>query len=164
MRLHLLLLALALGCATEDAKTDDTSSNGGSGDGDGGSVLSQVAGMVTEMAEMSAKIAAQQATIAQLEMQVAETLRWETMEYTCAATSPEDPSDDIWWETVDSTIDAPEVLHISTSSTGTENWSTYFDTGNSDATASDVTGLTVECRLYSSGEAKKYRITLGYER
>lgn len=79
MRLHLLLLALALGCATED----DTSSN--DGDGDGGSVLSQVAEMATEMAEMSAKVAAQQATIAQLEMQMAETLRWETFEHTCVA-------------------------------------------------------------------------------
>ena len=51
MRLHLVLLALTLGCATEDSKTDDTSSNGS--DEDGGNLLSQVAEMATEMAEMS---------------------------------------------------------------------------------------------------------------
>jgi len=33
MRLHPVLLPLALGCATEDSKTEDTSGNGG---GDGG--------------------------------------------------------------------------------------------------------------------------------
>jgi hypothetical protein len=86
MRLHLVLLALALGCATEDSKTDDTSSNGSGDEGeDMGNLLSQVAEMATEMAEMSAKIAAQQATIAQLEMQMSQTLRWETVEHTCSA-------------------------------------------------------------------------------
>lgn len=100
MRLQPFLLALALGCAAEDSKTNDTSSNGfgdssgdegiaeagASGDAseDMGNLLSQVEGLVTEMAEMSAKIAAQQATIAQLEMQMSQTLRWETFEHTCA--------------------------------------------------------------------------------
>jgi len=88
MRLHLVLLALALGCATEDWKTDDTSGIGsGSGDEseDMGNLLTQVADMVTEMAELSATIAAQQAVIVQLELEMAETLRWETVEYTCVA-------------------------------------------------------------------------------
>ena len=101
MRLHLVLLALTLGCATEDPKTDDTSSNGvgdgsgeenGSGDDeseDMGNLLSQVADMATEIAEMSAKIAAQQATIVQLELEMSETLRWEMVEYTCAGSDDE---------------------------------------------------------------------------
>ena len=86
MRLQPFLLALVLGCAAEDTKTDDTSSNGG-GSGneseDMGNLLNQVAEMATEMAEMSTKVAAQQATIAQLEMQMSQTLRWETVEYQC---------------------------------------------------------------------------------
>jgi hypothetical protein len=164
--------ALALGCATED----DTSSNGGdgdggsAGDGDGGSgdesedmgnLLSQVAGMVTEMAEMSAKIAAQQATIAQLEMQMAETLRWETWEHTCAASDP-DGADNRWYEVVDSTVDVPEVLHIVWKYEESESWTTGFES-NLHGAAVRSSGLSVTCRSGYSG-AFEYRITLGYER
>jgi hypothetical protein len=86
MRLHLVLLALALGCATEDSKTDDTSGSGsGEESEDMGNLLTQVVDMATEMAELSATIAAQQAVIVQLEMEMAETLRWEVFEHTCVA-------------------------------------------------------------------------------
>ena len=165
MRLHLVLLALTLGCATEDSKTDDTSSNGSGDEGeDMGNLLSQVADMATEMAEMSAKIAAQQATIAQLELEMSETLRWETVEYTCAASNPEDPDDSTWWEIVDSTVDVPEVLHLAWDYTSSDNgWDTRYYSGSPNASV-DHQGLEVECASFSSGSARKYRITLGYER
>ena len=164
MRLQPFLLALALGCAAEDSKTDDTSSNGfgdGSGDegADMGNLLSQVAEMATEMAEMSAKIAAQQATIAQLEMQMSETLRWETFEHTCAA----DGGGTTWYETVDSTVAVPEVLHVAWK-WGDGDWSTRFESDNQGSTVSTSDGLEAQCRESSDGSALRYQITLGYVR
>ena len=157
MRLHLVLLALALGCATEDSKTDDTSSNG-SGE-DGGNLLSQVADMATQMAEMSAKVAAQQATIAQLEMQMSQTLRWETFEHTCAV----DGGGSYWYETVDSTVAVPEVLHVAWND-GDGDWSTYFEADYRGARVSTSDGLEAKCLESSTGSAMKYQITLGYVR
>jgi len=145
MRLHLVLLALALGCATEDSKTDDTSSNGsgenGSGDdGDGG-----LASLISDVAEMSAKIAAQQATIAQLEMQMSQTLRWETFEHTCAA--------DDYKESTGVTADGA----VTATAYGVYSWGFYLSDSSPDFRDGEV---TIDCY----GVDAVYAVKVGYER
>jgi hypothetical protein len=158
MRLHLVLLALALGCATEDSKTDDTSSNGGgdgsgedgSGDdGDGG-----LASLISDVAEMAATIAAQQAAIVQLEMEMAETLRWETVEVTC---SEEGTYKDVGLSSVGA-VTATAFYKYS-------NESSAWNQEEGEPDLKDDGTISVYCGSpYGTGYQKYWLVTVGYER
>ena len=158
MRLHLVLLALTLGCATEDSKTGDTSSNGS--DEDGGNLLSQVAEMATEMAEMSAKIAAQQATIAQLEMQMSQTLRWETVEYQCPDEGEEGDGER------HAILPGDGLVTASGWRDHTYDGTTYDGIWELDDHSPDLSteGVVVACDSNTAGYGPIWFVTAGYER